>query len=83
MKNINKKTVVISILRIVNTICCVYLTIFAIFNVLEDIVGYRNIVDALQSLNIPFNDNWALAFALLSIVIILLSTFIQRNLSNK
>ena len=77
MKKTNKK-VLVFVFRMVDIICWIGISSFVIFGILEEIVGYRNMVDLLENF-IPFNYNFFFFMSLVCIVILILSKYVQRK----
>ena len=67
--------------RIFDAGCIVVIVVFTIYSLLEEVVGYRNMVDLLSSLNIPFNYHWAFGITFLCTVLIVVSKLIQRKMN--
>ena len=71
----------IFVFRIIDTVCLICISLFVIFGILEEIVGYRNMVDLLENL-VPFNYNGFFVTTLICTAILVLSKYIQKAKMN-
>ncbi len=80
MKNKHKK-VLLFILSITETLCLIYIVAFLILGNLEEIVGYREVIDFFDSLGVPFDYYGAFGLALLCTLIFFLSKYLRRKIN--